>query len=142
MATPVLELWFFPRPAIAVRERREVAGFGTWTTRAGMQHVEPPAELLARMVTLRLHLDNVDEANALLLVAAGSHRLGRIAEGEIDAAVERLGTGRAWPSAGCVGLLEAGSSRLRHGGPPAPPPRAAGRLVSGRTDRRPGVARV
>lgn len=63
---------------IPVRERIEVPGFGPWSTKAGIIHVAPPFELLDRMVTLRLHLDDVDETNAPLRIAIGSHRLGRV----------------------------------------------------------------
>lgn len=49
----------------------------------------PPFEILTRMVTLRVHLDPVDAANAPLRVALGSHRLGRVpAEGVAARAVE------------------------------------------------------
>ncbi len=43
-----------------------------------MQHVEPPFELLTRMVTLRVHLDDVPATNAPLLIAPGSHAIGRV----------------------------------------------------------------
>jgi ectoine hydroxylase-related dioxygenase (phytanoyl-CoA dioxygenase family) len=69
---------------IAVRERAEVPGFGPWTRKGGMVHVAPPAAVLARMVTLRIHLDPVPDTNAPLLIARGSHRLGAVAEREID----------------------------------------------------------
>jgi hypothetical protein len=58
---------------IAVRRRVEVPGFGPWTVKAGMVHVAPPFSLLARMITVRIHLDPVDAANAPLLIAPGSH---------------------------------------------------------------------
>lgn len=74
---------------ICVRERVEHAGFGPWTVKHGLHHVAPPQALLDRMVTLRLHLDDVPETNAPLLVALGSHRLGRIAEREVDDVVAR-----------------------------------------------------
>lgn len=76
---------------IAVAERREVAGFGPWTVKAGMVHVEPPPALQAAMVTLRIHLDPVDDANAPLLVAPGSHWLGRIAQADIASVVQGCG---------------------------------------------------
>ncbi len=76
---------------IVVRERREVTGFGPWTVKAGLLHVAPPFELLAGMVTLRVHLDPVGPDNAPLLVAPGSHRFGRVAEAEIDAVVAKCG---------------------------------------------------
>ncbi|HEX8214264.1 MAG TPA: phytanoyl-CoA dioxygenase family protein [Allosphingosinicella sp.] len=77
---------------IAVRERVETPGFANWTVKSGMLHVEPPFELLERMLTVRVHLDPVSEANAPLIVAPGSHSLGKIPEAEIALTVQRLGT--------------------------------------------------
>jgi hypothetical protein len=77
---------------IAVRERAVTAGFTNWTVKSQIQHVEPPFELLERMLTLRVHLDPVGPANAPLLIAPGSHRLGRIAEPRIAPTVARLGS--------------------------------------------------
>lgn len=76
---------------IPVRARVETPGFGPWTVKAGMIHVAPPLALLERMVTLRIHLDPVGATNAPLLVAPGSHRLGRIAEPDIDGVVSQCG---------------------------------------------------
>jgi ectoine hydroxylase-related dioxygenase (phytanoyl-CoA dioxygenase family) len=75
-----------------VRERVDTAGFGPWSIKAGITHVEPPFALLETMLTMRIHLDPVPEDNAPLLIASGSHRLGRIAEQDIDASVARCGT--------------------------------------------------
>lgn len=85
---------------IAVTERLDVEGFGPWTLKAGMHHVEPPENLHADMITLRAHLDAVSANNAPLLVAPGSHRIGRIPQPEIASVVERCGT--------LAGLAEAG----------------------------------
>lgn len=63
---------------IPVRQRREVDDFGPWSTKDGVLHVAPPFTVLARMLTLRVHLDPVDASNAPLRVALGSHRLGRV----------------------------------------------------------------
>jgi hypothetical protein len=82
---------------IAVRARREVPGFGPWTVKRGMPHVAPPIELLERMLTIRVHLDDVPVDNAPLLVAPGSHRLGRIAEDQIAAVVRDVESGNATP---------------------------------------------
>jgi hypothetical protein len=76
---------------IAVVERIDVAGFGPWSVKGGIPHVEPPIEILQSMITLRVHLDPVDEDNAPLLVAPGSHRVGRIPENRIDAIVGECG---------------------------------------------------
>ena len=62
--------------AIAVREKIEVQGFGPWSVKAGVVHVQPPAQVLESMVTLRVHLDDCDESNGPLRVISGSHRHG------------------------------------------------------------------
>lgn len=74
---------------IPVRERLEVPGFGQWTVKAGIDHCVPPFDILERSLTIRIHLDPVGQANAPLLVAPGSHRLGIVAERDIPAAVSR-----------------------------------------------------
>ena len=76
---------------IVVAERRDVDGYGPWTIKAGLLHVAPPIHLLARMVTLRVHLDAVAGDNAPLLIAPGSHRAGRVAEEDIDSVVGACG---------------------------------------------------
>ncbi|MDB5296297.1 MAG: Phytanoyl-CoA dioxygenase [Phycisphaerales bacterium] len=70
--------------SIAVRQRRDVPGFGPWSVKAGVPHVQPPAELLGRMLTLRLHLDDCGEANGPLRVLPGSHRHGSLARAEVE----------------------------------------------------------
>ncbi|NPU10021.1 phytanoyl-CoA dioxygenase [Bradyrhizobium sp. 83002] len=89
---------------IVVRERTEVAGFGPWTIKGGLQHVAPPYAVLARMVTLRVHLDAVPDGNAPLLIAPGSHCLGRIAEADVPAVVARCGTEVCRAEAGDIWL--------------------------------------
>ncbi|HEX4737192.1 MAG TPA: phytanoyl-CoA dioxygenase family protein [Allosphingosinicella sp.] len=89
---------------ICVAARAETEGFGPWTLKSGLHHVEPPFDLLASMVTLRVHLDDVPSDNAPLLIAPGSHRLGRIPEGEIEAAARVCGTVACTARAGDVWL--------------------------------------
>jgi hypothetical protein len=63
---------------LALRTRLGVAGFGPWTVKDGIPHVQPPVELLGQMLTVRLHLDDADESNGALRVLPGSHRAGRL----------------------------------------------------------------
>ncbi|OYY64616.1 phytanoyl-CoA dioxygenase family protein [Sphingomonas sp. 28-62-11] len=77
---------------IAVKERVDVAGYGPWSIKAGVHHVEPPFAVIEQMVTLRIHLDPVPADNAPLLIAPGSHRFGRVPESEVPALVVRCGT--------------------------------------------------
>ncbi len=68
---------------IAVRERVEAEGFGPWSMKADVLHVQPPAAILERMLTVRLHLDPCGEENGALRVLPGSHIRGKIPEDEI-----------------------------------------------------------
>jgi ectoine hydroxylase-related dioxygenase (phytanoyl-CoA dioxygenase family) len=76
---------------IAVQERFEVEGYTSWSMKEGVPHVQPPIEILERMLGVRLHLDAADESNGALWVSPGSHRLGRIAEQEAAGVAERGG---------------------------------------------------
>jgi ectoine hydroxylase-related dioxygenase (phytanoyl-CoA dioxygenase family) len=76
---------------IAVKKRADVPGFGGWTRKHGIHHVNPPLPILERMLTVRVHLDPVREDNAPLLVAPGSHR-GFVPESAIPAMVDACGT--------------------------------------------------
>lgn len=69
--------------AIAVRERINVPGFGAWSVKEGVKHVQPPVEMLERMLTVRIHLDDADSENGALRVIAGTHRLGRLSAEQI-----------------------------------------------------------
>lgn len=72
---------------IAVRERAEVDGYRPWTIKAGIPHVQAPAEVLERMVAVRLHLDPCGEANGPLRVLPGTHRAGKLTHVEIESLV-------------------------------------------------------
>src|SRR5262245_60557100 len=43
---------------IAVAARVEMPGYGPWSMKAGVHHVEPPGSILHAIVSLRLHLDD------------------------------------------------------------------------------------
>ena len=114
---------------IAVRERRDAPGYGNWTVKAGLVHVEPPFAILERMLTMRIHLDDAGSDNAPLLVAPGSHRIGRVPEERIAAVTRRLGSAACVAQAGDVWLYRSpilhASERARR--------RGAGGLYSFRT---------
>ncbi len=76
---------------VAVSARCEVAGFGPWTRKAGIPHAHAPAELLARMVTIRLQLDDCGPGDGPLRVLPGSHREGRLSGAATSAWVGRAG---------------------------------------------------
>lgn len=69
---------------IAVRERIDAPGFGPWSVKDGVPHVQPPVSILERMLTVRIHLDDCGEDNGPLQVLPGSHAAGRLDEKNIE----------------------------------------------------------
>jgi ectoine hydroxylase-related dioxygenase (phytanoyl-CoA dioxygenase family) len=71
--------------SIAVRERRDVNGFGPWSVKEGVPHVQPPVEILERMLAIRIHLDDCGLENGPVRVIPRSHLVGRLTAPAIDA---------------------------------------------------------
>lgn len=69
---------------IAVQNRIDVEGFGPWSMKADVLHVQPPAFILEHMLSLRVHLDRCGEENGALRVIPRSHLQGRIPENDIS----------------------------------------------------------
>jgi hypothetical protein len=69
---------------IAVQHKVKAEGYGPWSIKADVLHVQPPASILEQMLSVRLHLDDCDEANGALRVLPGSHTKGRIPENQIQ----------------------------------------------------------
>jgi hypothetical protein len=60
--------------SLAVREHGPATTFTKPTVKAGVAHVVGPKALLDRMLTVRVHLDDVTPENGPLRVIPGSHR--------------------------------------------------------------------
>jgi ectoine hydroxylase-related dioxygenase (phytanoyl-CoA dioxygenase family) len=120
---------------IVVRERRAAPGFGPWTLKDGLHHVAPPFQLLADMVTLRVHLDPVTVDNAPLLIAPGSHRFGRVTVDRIDAVVGQCGTACCTARAGDIWLY---ATPILHASDTARQPARRRVLQIDFSDRNPG----
>jgi ectoine hydroxylase-related dioxygenase (phytanoyl-CoA dioxygenase family) len=69
---------------IAVRERCDAIGFGPWSEKAGVPHVQPPAAILERMLAVRVHLDDCTPDNGPVRVLPSSHMSGRLSDASID----------------------------------------------------------
>jgi ectoine hydroxylase-related dioxygenase (phytanoyl-CoA dioxygenase family) len=69
--------------SICVTERIEVPGYGPWSNKAGVVHVQPPVAVLENMLTLRLSLDTCGLDNGPLRVLPGSHAHGILSEQQI-----------------------------------------------------------
>jgi hypothetical protein len=44
---------------IAVQDKVEVTGYGPWSTKDGVAHVQPPVAILEAMLAVRIHLDDL-----------------------------------------------------------------------------------
>jgi ectoine hydroxylase-related dioxygenase (phytanoyl-CoA dioxygenase family) len=74
---------------IAVAERIDVPGYGPWSTKGGILHVQPPTAVLEWMLAVRVHLDDCGPENGPLRIVPGSHRQGRLDVAAIRAWIER-----------------------------------------------------
>lgn len=70
---------------ISVRERKNADGFGPWTIKDGVIHVQPPAEIMSQMLAIRLHLDDSEPDNGPVRVIPGTHKHGRLAADQLAA---------------------------------------------------------
>ncbi|MBI1272142.1 phytanoyl-CoA dioxygenase [bacterium] len=62
--------------SIPVENKVDSEGYGPWSMKDGILHVQPPASILEQMVSLRLHLDACSEANGAIKFIPGSHLAG------------------------------------------------------------------
>jgi hypothetical protein len=75
---------------IAVTNRIDVAGYGPWSVKAGVVHVQPPAAVLETMISVRIHLDDCPAENGALRVLPGTHRAGKLSQQETDRCVATI----------------------------------------------------
>ena len=59
---------------IAVQRRIALPGWGTWSVKDGVCHVDPPEPWSSRRLAIRIHLDDCPAGNGALQVLPGSHR--------------------------------------------------------------------
>ncbi|MGC3980207.1 MAG: phytanoyl-CoA dioxygenase family protein [Steroidobacteraceae bacterium] len=69
---------------VTLNQRCEMSGWGPWSFKDGVHHVQPPRAVLDKMVTIRLHIDDADEKSGCLNIIPGSHRQGILAQREIE----------------------------------------------------------
>lgn len=68
---------------VAVSEKFKKMGWGPWSVKDGILHVQPPINVLHQMITFRIHLDDSDENNGCLRVLPKSQYLGLMSQQEI-----------------------------------------------------------
>ncbi len=75
--------------SIAVKKKIDIPGFGPWSEKQGVTHVEPPQDYLAQTLTLRVHFDNANTETGVLRIIPGTHRNGRISSKRLIEIVEK-----------------------------------------------------
>lgn len=66
--------------SVPVARREDSPGWKGWTRKQGALFVQPPEDLLGRLLAVRVHLDDSTADNGPLKVVPGTHLLGRITE--------------------------------------------------------------
>lgn len=90
---------------VAVKENKQVVGFGTWSTKAGVPHVEAPEQVLATLITARVHLDDAGSENGALRVLPGTQLRGPMSSQAILDCVEHRDPVTVEAMAGDVRLM-------------------------------------
>ena len=75
---------------ITVNERVDVPGYGPWSVKDGLPHVQPPVDVLEDTLAIRVHLDNTPTLNGALRVLAGTHTLGRLSRSAVAELSDRV----------------------------------------------------
>ena len=83
--------------SIPVKTRLESSGFGPWSIKDGVPHVQPPAWVLEAMLSVRIHLDDCLEEHGAVRFIPGSHQGGILERDEIE----------RWKSKGVASLCQA-----------------------------------
>jgi ectoine hydroxylase-related dioxygenase (phytanoyl-CoA dioxygenase family) len=105
--------------SLAVRERHDIPGWTGWSIKRDVLHVQAPADILARIVTIRIHLDNCSAENGALRVIPGSHTQGFLSRDVIRSTVATLKAEFIVAATGDVLLMR---PLLLHGSSPAKAP--------------------
>jgi ectoine hydroxylase-related dioxygenase (phytanoyl-CoA dioxygenase family) len=90
---------------IAVTNKVDAAGYGPWSVKAGVQHVQPPPQILENMLSVRIHLDDCPAVNGALRVLPATHLHGKLSQAKIESAVLRKAPVTCEASAGDALLM-------------------------------------
>lgn len=73
---------------VCVTKRFEKVGWGPWSTKDNILHVQPPIDVLDKMITFRIHLDASTKENGCLKVLPNSHENGVLFQSQIASYVK------------------------------------------------------
>ena len=80
-------------------------GWGPWTDKGGVPHVQLPQPWCSRRIAMRLHLDHCTAESGPLEIIPGSHQMGVLSPGGIEAAVAQSSVQSILCAAGDVVLM-------------------------------------
>jgi len=69
---------------VSVSQKFESAGWGRWSQKDGVLHVQPPPEVLTQMVSFRVHLNTSTKENGCLKIIPNSHSGGLLSQAAIN----------------------------------------------------------
>jgi len=69
---------------VTLNKKITLDGWGPWSIKDEVHHVQPPIAVLNSMVTIRIHIDPSDENNGCLKVIPGSYKRGILKQKDID----------------------------------------------------------
>lgn len=70
---------------ISVKEKIDTPGFGPWSIKDDVPHVQPPVSVLENILSLRIHIDDCSAENGAIKFIPGSHKVGILNPTEIPA---------------------------------------------------------
>lgn len=73
---------------VSVSHLFEEKGWGPWSIKDGVNHVQPPLDVLNSMLTLRIHLDATTSDNGCLKIIPKSHSEGILNQDDISLYVD------------------------------------------------------
>ena len=69
--------------ALPLEQRFDLPGWSSWSTKGGILYAHAPAWALARILALRVHLDECTSDNGPLRIIPGSHARGMLSDDEV-----------------------------------------------------------
>jgi ectoine hydroxylase-related dioxygenase (phytanoyl-CoA dioxygenase family) len=76
--------------ALPLRARMEAPGWNSWSTKEGINYAHAPAQVLCRVLALRIHLDDSSSDNGPLRVLPGTHSLGILSDEWVHELAEQV----------------------------------------------------
>jgi len=91
---------------VAISDKFVMDGWKNWTVKDGIHHVQPPLEVLHKMVSFRIHLDDTDLENGCLNVIPRSHLSGILNQSQISEIIDQHAVVNCEAKAGSILVMK------------------------------------